>query len=184
MTEDGSFKASTTRVLDAARAAGLEVSVRRFPEDTRTATDAARAIGCPVAAIVKSLVFLDDDGPALVLVSGANQADVVRVAALLDAGPVRRADAAAVRAATGFAIGGVAPLGHPAPLRLLMDADLLALEQVWAAAGTPDTVFAVSPSALRDATGATVAEVAEAAPTGPENPPRTEADRLTHPGEG
>ena len=161
MGDEQAVKASTRRVLDAAGAVGLDVRVRTFPEGTRTAEDAARAIGCAVAAIVKSIVLLDDDGPALVLVSGSNRADTTKVAALLGAGPVRRADADAVRAATGFAIGGVAPVGHPGPVRLLMDVDLLGLGQVWAAAGTPDTVVAVDPAALRDATGAMVADVAE-----------------------
>lgn len=168
MTEDRAVvKASTRRVLEAASEAGLDVEVRTFPEGTRTAQDAAAAIGCPVAAIVKSLVFLDDDGAALVLVSGANRADTTRVASVLGAGPVRRADATAVRAATGFAIGGVAPLGHPEPIRLVMDVDLCSLDEVWAAAGTPDTVFAVDPAALREATGARVEAVAEVDGSGP-----------------
>ncbi len=151
---------NSRRVVEAGAAKGVEVAVVRFPEGTRTAQDAAAAIGCDVAAIVKSLVLVGDHGPVLALVSGANRADYGKVAAALGLGRVDRADADAARAATGFPIGGTAPFGHPAPLATVLDADLLALDTVWAAAGTPDTVFAVTPAALRAATGAVPADVA------------------------
>lgn len=151
---------NSQRVADAAAAAGLAIEVVRFPEGTRSAADAARAIGCDVGAIVKSLVLDSSQGPVLVLTSGANRADEAKVAALLGRERVRRADADAVRAATGYPIGGTAPFGHPARLPTLLDRDLLGFDTVWAAAGTPDTVFAITPHDLRAATGATVADIA------------------------
>lgn len=154
---------NTQRVVDAAAAAGLTIEVVRFPAGTRTAADAARAIGCEVGAIVKSMVLESSEGPVLVLTSGANRADERKVARLLGSEKVWRADADTVRAATGYPIGGTAPFGHPAPLPTLLDADLLSFDQVWAAAGTPDTVFAITPDDLRAATGAKVADVALAA---------------------
>lgn len=152
---------NTQRVIDAAAAAGLTISVTRFPEGTRTAADAAAAVGCDVAAIVKSIVLDSSLGPIVVLTSGANRVDYAKVAAALDAIDVRRADPEAARAATGFPIGGTAPFGHPRKVPMLMDQDLLALAQVWAAAGTPDTVFPVAPQALAAATGARVEHVAQ-----------------------
>lgn len=149
------------RFGEAARAAGLDANVRRWPEGTRTARDAARAVGCEVGQIVKSLVFLADDRPVVVLTSGANRVDTTKVAARLGAETVRKADADEARAATGFAIGGTPPLGFPDPIPVLMDHDLLGHYEVWAAAGTPDTTFAVAPDILRDAAGAEVADVAE-----------------------
>ncbi len=153
---------NTQRVLDAASDAGLTIRVERFPDGTRTAADAARAIGCEVGAIVKSMVLDSAEGPVLVFTSGANQADERKVALLLGREKVWRADADTVRAATGYPIGGTAPFGHPALLPTLLDRDLLAFEEIWAAAGTPDTVFAITPDDLRAATGARIAEVASA----------------------
>lgn len=150
---------NSQRVADAAAAMGLAIDVTRFPEGTRTAEDAARAIGCEVGAIVKSLVLDSDEGPLLVLTSGANRADEKKVGHALGRGRVRRADTDTARAATSYPIGGTAPFGHPAPLPTLLDADLLAYEEVWAAAGTPDSVFAIAPEDLVRATGATVADV-------------------------
>ena len=152
------------RVVDAARTAGLEISVERFPEGTRTAEDAARAVGCDVAQIVKSLVFMAGDAPVLALVSGANRVDLARLAAALGVPSVRRASADEARAATGFAIGGVPPFGHATPVCVVMDADLDAHEVVWAAAGLPDAVFAIDPGDLGRVSGARVAEVSEIAP--------------------
>ena len=152
---------SSQRVLDAAAAAGLAVDVQRFPEGTRTAADAATAVGCPVGAIAKSIVLMSDDGPILVLTSGANRVAYEKVAIALDVTGVRRADASEARSATGFAIGGTAPWGHPAPLPILCDRDLTTHDVVWAAAGTPDTVFPLSPADLIRVSGATVADVAE-----------------------
>jgi prolyl-tRNA editing enzyme YbaK/EbsC (Cys-tRNA(Pro) deacylase) len=155
------LKPASRRVVEAAAAVGIDAAVRRFPEGTRTAADAALAIGCDVGAIAKSIVLWSDDGPLLVLTSGANRADPARVAALAGTNGVRRADADEVRAATGYAIGGTAPFGHPQPLTVLADADLLSHEVVWAAAGTPDTVFPVAPHRLVEAAGARVGDVAE-----------------------
>ena len=128
---------------------------REFPEGTRTAQDAAAAIGCTVGQIVKSLVFLRDGEPILVLCSGANTVDARRLG--LD-----KADANVVRRATGFAIGGVPPYGHPAPLETLVDEDLLGYDEIWAAAGTPRSVFPLTPGELVERTGGTVARVSPA----------------------
>jgi prolyl-tRNA editing enzyme YbaK/EbsC (Cys-tRNA(Pro) deacylase) len=149
------------RFLEAASVLGHEVEVRRFPEGTRTAEDAARAIGCTVGQIVKSLVFMADDRPVLALTSGANRVDTARLAALLGAAAVRRADADEARAASGFAVGGTPPFGHPTPLETVFDPDLEVFAEIWAAAGTPDAVFATTPSELLRVTGARVAAFRE-----------------------
>ena len=127
---------------------GLSPEIRRFPEETRTAEDAARAIGCSVGQIVKSLVFVADGEAFLALTSGSNQADMDRMAEALGAQAVRRADPETARVATGFAIGGTPPFGHPRRLRTLVDRDLLDYQVVWAAAGAPDAVFPISPQDL------------------------------------
>jgi len=150
------------RVAVAAAAKGLVISIRRFPEGTRTAEDAARAVGCSVAQIVKSLVFVADGRPVVALISGADRLDPHRLASALGAQRVDRADGDAVRAATGFAIGGVPPIGHARPLPILMDRRLLDHAEVWAAAGTPDSVFRITPEELRSTTGAVVADFKEA----------------------
>jgi prolyl-tRNA editing enzyme YbaK/EbsC (Cys-tRNA(Pro) deacylase) len=128
---------------------------REFPAGTRTAADAAAAVGCAVGAICKSLVFRVGDEPLLVIASGANRVDEERFAAV-------KADAAFVREQTGFAIGGVPPYGHPRPLRTILDEDLLGYETVWAAAGTPNAVFPIAPDELVRRTGATVQRVSPA----------------------
>jgi Cys-tRNA(Pro) deacylase len=151
------------RVAAAARDAGLELEIVRFPEGTRTAADAARAVGCEVAQIVKSLVFVADAEPILALVSGANRVDLARLANAVSAGQARRADGDEARSATGYAIGGVPPFGHARPLTVVVDRDLLHHERVWAAAGLPDAVFAIAPTELVRVTGGTVADLAEAA---------------------
>ena len=134
--------------------------VSTFPAGTRTAADAAAAIGCDVAQIVKSLVFRKGSGGALlVLTSGRNRVDESKVGALV-AEPISKADAAFVREVTGFAIGGVPPAGHPEPIDTLVDRDLLPLGEVWAAAGTPQTVFPIGPDELVRLTGGRVADVA------------------------
>ncbi len=145
------------RVTAAATDLGLPVVVREFPEGTRTAADAAAAIGCEVGQIVKSLVFLLDDEPVVALVSGANRLDERRLAAALGGDRVGRADAAIVRDATGYPIGGVPPFGHPRRLATAVDEDLLAHAEVWAAAGTPRDVFAVVPDDLVRVTGGAIA---------------------------
>jgi len=114
-----------------------------------------------VGQIVKSLVFVADGEPFLALTSGANRADVGKLAGLVGASEVRRASPEEARAATGFAIGGTPPFGHPAPLRVLVDRDLLAYEEVWAAAGAPDAVFELSPEELLRVSGGSPADFAE-----------------------
>lgn len=144
-------------MVAAASAHGIDVEVRAFPQGTRTAEDAAAAIGCDVAQIVKSLVFVVDDAPVLAMVGGADRLDERRLALAAGADEVRRANADEVRQATGYAVGGVPPFGHATPLRSFVDDALLAHDVVWAAAGTPTHVFACPPATLVDATGATIA---------------------------
>jgi len=136
------------------------IKVQRFPEETRTAAEAARAVGCDVAQIVKSLVFMADGEPVIALLSGGDRLDPARLATELGASAVRRADADEARAATGFAIGGVPPFGHAQPLTVLIDERLLEHDDVWAAAGLPDAVFKVAPRALQAASGARLAALA------------------------
>ena len=150
-----------TRVLAAARAASLEIDVRRHAAGARTAEDAARAIGCDAAQIVKSLVFVADGAPVMALVAGSNRLDGALLAAACGATQVRRANADEVRAATGYAIGGVPPFGHATRMRVLLDRDLTAFETVYAAAGLPDATFAITPDDLLRASGGTVADLAE-----------------------
>jgi prolyl-tRNA editing enzyme YbaK/EbsC (Cys-tRNA(Pro) deacylase) len=149
------------RFTEAASTLGVAVEVRRFPEGTKTAQDAARAIGCEVGQIVKSLVFVADAEPFLALTSGSNRADTGRLAAILGAAEVRRAEAEEAREATGYGIGGTPPFGHPRPLRVLVDRDLLGYDEVWAAAGTPDSVFPLTPAELVRASGGEPAEFRE-----------------------
>jgi prolyl-tRNA editing enzyme YbaK/EbsC (Cys-tRNA(Pro) deacylase) len=147
-------------VQDALRTLGLPADVRELDASTRTAPEAAAAVGCELGAIVKSLVFRgrSSGDPVLVLVSGDNRADEARVEAEVGE-PVGRADADWVREVTGYAIGGIPPVGHPSPVRTVVDADLLRFDEVWAAAGTPRAVFPVAPRALVDAAGGTLAAV-------------------------
>jgi prolyl-tRNA editing enzyme YbaK/EbsC (Cys-tRNA(Pro) deacylase) len=152
---------NVARVVDAARSAGLEIEVERFPEGTRTAADAARAVGCEVAQIVKSLVFMADDRPLLALVSGANRVDLGRLAGQVGVGDVRKADGDEARAATGFAIGGVPPFGHATAVAIVVDRGLLVHDRLWAAAGLPDAVFAISPDDLLRASGGRPVDLAE-----------------------
>ncbi|WP_432096602.1 YbaK/EbsC family protein [Streptomyces sp. bgisy100] len=149
------------RFAEALRELGLDVEVRRFPDATRTAAEAAAAIGCSLDQIVKSLVFAADGVPVLVLLDGASRVDLERVRAELGAAEVRRADAALVRETTGYAIGGVPPFGHRTRTRVLADRGLLRHGVVWAAAGTPHTVFALDPETLTGHAGATLADVRE-----------------------
>jgi prolyl-tRNA editing enzyme YbaK/EbsC (Cys-tRNA(Pro) deacylase) len=133
------------RVRAALATHGLEhLTLREFAESTATAADAAAAIGTTVGRIVKSLVFMAGDQPVLVLTSGPNRVDTNKVSAALGE-PIVRATADQVRQLTGFAIGGVPPIGHTQPLTTLVDRDLLQYDEVWAAAGTPNMVFSISP---------------------------------------
>ena len=155
------MSSATERVSAAAREFKLEIEVVAFEQPTRTAEDAAAAIGCDVGQIVKSLLFLADGAPVMALVSGANRLHEGKLARLRGVGRKkgRRADADTTRAVTGFAIGGVAPFGHPQPLPVYVDADLMQYETVWAAAGTPNTVFAVSPADLLRVTDGNVVDL-------------------------
>jgi prolyl-tRNA editing enzyme YbaK/EbsC (Cys-tRNA(Pro) deacylase) len=151
-------KQSVQRVIDALHGAGIEAEIHEMSASTRTAEEAAAAIGTTVPKIVKSLVFLADGTPVLALVSGSNRLDTDRLGAELGR-KIARADAATVRAATGFAIGGVPPLGHATAIEILVDRDLLQFDVVWAAAGTPHAVFPIEPSALVNATGGRVVDL-------------------------
>lgn len=152
--------AAAARVSAAAEALGLAVTVRLMPDSTRTAAEAAAACGCDVGQIVKSLVFRGKDTgrPLLLLVSGANRVNEKGVAVSLGEQLIRP-DADFVRSATGYAIGGIPPLGHATPLATWLDRDLLQYPVVWAAAGTPNAVFSVDPDRLRAAVEATVLDV-------------------------
>jgi Cys-tRNA(Pro) deacylase len=135
------------RVRVALARAGVAADIRQFAESTRTAQEAAAAIGTSVGQIVKSLVFLSGDRPVLVLVSGSNQLDTAKLARLTG-GQIRKADAATVRQATGYAIGGVPPLGFAQPIDTHIDEDLFQYDEIWAAAGTPNHVFKLDPPTL------------------------------------
>jgi prolyl-tRNA editing enzyme YbaK/EbsC (Cys-tRNA(Pro) deacylase) len=153
-------KPSVQRVADALAAAGVEAEIKELADSTRTAEEAAAAIGTSVPRIVKSLVFLADGEPILALVSGSNRVDTGRLSEALGR-KIQRADAAKVREATGFAIGGVAPVGHASALEVLVDRDLLQYDVVWAAAGTPHAVFPVEPTVLVRITDGRVVDLKE-----------------------
>lgn len=138
---------------------GLGLEVRTYPAGTRTAEDAARAIGCEVAQIVKSLVFTAGGKPVVALVSGANRLNIQRLEALAG-GRVAKADAEHARSTTGYAIGGIPPFGHATPLPVYMDRDLTRHHVVWAAAGRPDAVFPITPDRLAELSGAVVEDLA------------------------
>jgi prolyl-tRNA editing enzyme YbaK/EbsC (Cys-tRNA(Pro) deacylase) len=146
-------------VAAALRDAGVSGEPQVLPASTRTAAEAAAALGCEVGAIANSLVFLADDEPLLVMTSGAHRVDTVALAARLGVGRIRRADPDAVRAATGQVIGGVAPVGHPSPLPTVVDTALQAHERIWAAAGSANAVFPTSYDELLRITGGRPAEV-------------------------
>ncbi|TMG68421.1 MAG: YbaK/EbsC family protein [Chloroflexi bacterium] len=136
----------------------LSVTVKEFPQGTRTAVDAARAVGCDVGQIVKSLVFVAGGKPVVALVSGANRLDEKRLAAVAGE-PVVKADADTARTATGYAIGGVPPFGHTTDVPVFMDRELLEHRVVWAAAGRPDSVFEIEPDRLRELSNAVVMDL-------------------------
>ena len=148
------------RVVAALRAAGVEADVRRLDEPVPTAAAAARALGCEVGAIANSLVFAADGAPLLVIASGAHRVDTGKVAALVGAEQVRRATPEFVLAATGQEVGGVAPVGHPAPLRTVVDADLAAHPLLWAGGGDHFTMVALGYDDLLRATAGVQAQVA------------------------
>ncbi|MER5550226.1 YbaK/EbsC family protein [Streptomyces sp. NPDC002793] len=149
------------RFAEALRELGLDVEVRRFPDATRTAVEAAAAVGCELSQIVKSLIFEADGVPVLVLMDGSSRVDVDRVRAELGSEKVKRAGADLVRETTGYAIGGVPPFGHRTRTQVLADRGLLGHAVVWAAAGTPHTVFPLDPESLIAHAGGTVVDVRE-----------------------
>jgi len=150
---------SAMKVAGALRELGVAGEVRELPEPAPTAATAAAQLGCDVGAIANSLVFSADGAPLLVLTSGAHRVDTARVAALIGVAKVKRADPEFVRQSTGQAIGGVAPVGHPAPLRTLVDEQLSGYDVVWAAGGHVHTVFPTSFGELVRITGGTPATV-------------------------
>jgi prolyl-tRNA editing enzyme YbaK/EbsC (Cys-tRNA(Pro) deacylase) len=152
---------TTARVAAALDAANITTEIREFPDATRTAQQAADVLGVPVGAIVKSLCFVADGEPVMALVSGSNRADTGKLREALGASTVTRAGADVVRAATGYAIGGVPPVAHARPLRMVLDRDLLTYDVLWAAAGTPHSVFRIDPATLVSLTGAQLVDIAE-----------------------
>ena len=153
---------SAQRVQAALDAAGLDCRVVEHASTARTSAEAAALLGCDVAQIAKSLVFrrgANGDGAVLVIASGANRVDEAKVAAILDA-PIGRADAAFVRQVTGYAIGGIPPLGHATAMPVLVDRTLASFEVVYAAGGTPNALFPIAPTDLVRACGGTLADVA------------------------
>ena len=166
---EGDVHPATQRVLDAAARKGMTLDIRIFPEGTHTAADAAAAVGAELGQIVKSLVFVapGEDGalePIVCLVSGPNRVDVARLAAITGEPGIRRATAREANELTGFVIGGIPPIGHDRPVRVIMDPDLGRFRVVWAAAGTATAVFPVAPGALRSLANATVSPIAEEPP--------------------
>jgi Cys-tRNA(Pro) deacylase len=146
------------RVQQALTAANVDARIVEFASSTRTAQEAADTVGTSVGQIVKSLVFLAGDAPVVALVSGVNRLDTQRLAAVSGA-TIGKADADAVRRATGYSIGGVPPIGFPAPIATFIDRDLLQYDVVWAAAGTPRHVFPIAPRELVRITGGRVADL-------------------------
>ena len=146
------------RFIGEAEASGIDIEIQRYPDGTRTAADAAAAVGCKIDQIVKSLVFMADVRPILILCSGARRVDEEKLAEYIGT-EIRIAGASEVRAATGYAIGGTPPLGHTVPLKTVVDPHLMEFEEIWAAAGTPDSVFPIQPKELVKATSGAVVAV-------------------------
>ena len=153
---------NTLRVIAAAREAGLEITTRLIPEGTKTAADAATAIGVTVGQIVKSLVFGVDSEIVMALVSGSNQLDEKKLALAAGGAKCARVDADAVREATGYPIGGVPPFGHSTQLRVFVDPDLLQYDEVWAAAGTWNDNFGANPNDIVRVAGGVVTDLKRA----------------------
>jgi prolyl-tRNA editing enzyme YbaK/EbsC (Cys-tRNA(Pro) deacylase) len=153
---------SAQKIQDHLKRLGYNYRVIELQETTRTSADAAARCGCSIGQIVKSLIFKTrvSGKPVLVLTSGANRVDVNRIASLVGE-PIGRADPEFVRSVTGFAIGGIPPIGHASPLETYLDEDLLQFEKIWAAAGTPNAVFELTPQSLQDMTSGRVAAVKE-----------------------
>ena len=153
--------AQAVKVARSAHDLGLEIEIIEFAQTTHTAEEAAKAIGCQIGQIVKSLLFLVNDKPVMTLVSGVNRLDDRKLAGLcaVSRKRVKRADADMVKQITGFTIGGVPPLGHKTPLPLYLDEELMKYDVVWAAAGTPRAVFAISPANLAQHSSATISNL-------------------------
>ena len=147
------------RVIDTASGLGLDILPRRFPDGTKTAADAAAAIGVHVGQIVKSLIFAVDGRLVVAYVSGKNQLDESKLAMAAGGTACERVDADTVRTATGYPIGGVPPFGHATDLATFVDPDLLAYDEVWAAAGTWHDVFGIAPKRLVEASGGSVVDL-------------------------
>ncbi len=158
---EASLPPAAERVRQALASLGISAQIQEFPQGTRTAQDAARAIGTTLGQIVKSLVFVADGRPLLVLASGRNRVDSAKLARAAGAASVGRAGADLVRATTGFAIGGVPPVGHVTLLETFIDEDLLEYDIVYAAAGTPTAIFPIAPADLVRATGGRMADLAQ-----------------------
>ena len=158
----GELHPNVRRVVEAGAARGLAIVPRRFPDGTKTAADAAAAIGVEVGQIVKSLVFAVDGEIVMAYVSGANQLDERKLAAAAGGARCARVDADAVREATGFPIGGVPPFGHTTALRIFIDPDLLQYDEVWAAAGTWNDVFGAAPADIVRVAGGVVTDLKRA----------------------
>ncbi len=154
------LKPSAEKVRQAVQALGYDFTIVEFDESTRTSADAATAIGCTVAQIAKSLVFkaIESDSPVLVIASGPNRVDTDLIEAIIGE-KIAKADAAFVRDKTGFAIGGIPPVGHINPVRTFIDKDLFIHQEIWAAAGTPNAVFMLTPKDLQELTSGTVTAI-------------------------
>lgn len=157
--EDDDLTDATRNVIDALTRAGIEATARVLPTYTRTAAEAAAALSCDIGAIANSLVFMADDEPLLVMTSGAHRVDRKRLARRLGRGKIRQASAEQVLEATGQAVGGVSPVGHPTAIETIIDPQLEGHPVVWAAAGTPTAVFSTTYQDLIRATNGTVIEV-------------------------
>jgi len=157
---DKELKPSAEKVQQAVRELGYEFTIVEFDESTRTSVDAANAIGCTVGQIAKSVIFkaADSSKPVLVLASGPNRVDTKLLSQVLGE-PIAKADASFVRESTGFVVGGVRPVGHLGPVRTFIDEDLFNFDEIWAAAGTPNAVFRLTPQALEAMTGGQVMAV-------------------------
>lgn len=156
---DGDLPPETANVVDALRTAGLDVEALVLPTSVRTAAEAAEALGCEIGAIANSLVFMADDQPLLVMTSGAHRVDRKKLARRLDRTKIRQATPEQVLEATGQRVGGVSPVGHPAPIETIIDPHLAEYPVIWAAAGIPEAVFSTTYEGLLEATGGKVVEV-------------------------